>query len=314
PTPTMSPPSSANISTRDYIFFLGAYPLPPNTPVPYSTGLPHNNPLNSPPPSEPTSTLVLTSPNSTFIDIRILRPTSTQEKESVNEGGNYKRLEWGFAGTSRSYAIATPNSSSNSNPNSNEAMESGVTHSIWQHWLDSKHPLPIPPTSTHPELEYPPDEGDMYPLSNNQTLEHGHAFSASPFPGSVDGGRELAYEEMWSDVPILPTSSTGKSAGKKHCVVLRVEDLSAGVRGVVIRLGQYCQGILQQRDKTHVERWEFKEDEQGGKGAWSWKRTHKIGDRFFPCAVTFEPEQLVVGKVVTYMEAVWVVEELAEWD
>jgi len=51
PTSSAAPPlvmasSKANISVRDYIYFIPYYPLPPGTPVPYSTNVPHINPLN----------------------------------------------------------------------------------------------------------------------------------------------------------------------------------------------------------------------------------------------------------------------------
>jgi hypothetical protein len=66
-------PRSANISIRNYIYFL-PYPLPQGTPIPYTLGLPNTNPLNLPPHGfEPTHTLVLTSPGKTFVDIRIFR-------------------------------------------------------------------------------------------------------------------------------------------------------------------------------------------------------------------------------------------------
>jgi hypothetical protein len=104
------PPPNASISVRDYIYFL-PYPLPENTPVPYTPGLPDRNPLNYPAqPFEPTSTLVLTSPAKTFVDVRVLKPVRKGEGTEglPNEGGPKERLEWAFAGASRSEVVEDP--------------------------------------------------------------------------------------------------------------------------------------------------------------------------------------------------------------
>jgi hypothetical protein len=168
PATTVNSIAAANISIREYIYFL-PYPLPPNTPVPYSTHLPHSNPLHLPSTTfEPTSTLVLTSPLNTFVDLRFLLPV--QENETpLPLTGEKKRLEWGFAGTSSSAPIPG---------------RDGVTHSTWTHWLDSRHAAGAP--------DIPVDEGDMYAISRIRTLEHGHAFH--PHLKAVK-----SHEEMWCD-------------------------------------------------------------------------------------------------------------------
>jgi hypothetical protein len=106
--PVDASPSNASISIRDYIYFL-PYPLPPGTPVPYTVGLPNVNPLNYPPQAfEPTSTLVLTSPAKTFVDVRILKPVRAGEVGLPNDGGHWERLDWAFAGKSSSRVIPDP--------------------------------------------------------------------------------------------------------------------------------------------------------------------------------------------------------------
>jgi len=79
--------------------------------VPYTPGLPDRNPLDYPAqPFEPTSTLVLTSPAKTFVDVRVLKPVGKGEdgSELPNEGGPRERLEWAFAGLSGSVVVEDP--------------------------------------------------------------------------------------------------------------------------------------------------------------------------------------------------------------
>ncbi|CAO2648135.1 Nn.00g090570.m01.CDS01 [Neocucurbitaria sp. VM-36] len=284
--------AAANISIREYIYFL-PYPLPTGTPIPYSIGLPNNNPLNLPPHQfEPTSTLVLTSPNHTFVDIRLFKPFDTSANTLSPNKGERERLEWAFAGISESRPITDKRSTKTGDE---EKHWEGVTHSTWTHWLDSRHSVGDP--------TIPIDEGDMYPIADDLTLEHGHAFQ--PLMRA-----HKTHEEMWRDVAAQSTNS----AGTKICVVLRVQADTAGVRGVIIRLGQYCQGIVMQRDYCTVERWEFvDEGKRDVEEAARWKRTARVGDQELPCAATFRPEVLAVGGVVKYHDYEWVVEEVWEW-
>ncbi|KAF2633874.1 hypothetical protein BU25DRAFT_465096 [Macroventuria anomochaeta] len=288
PPSTTAPPAltgSANISIREYIYFL-PYPLPKGTPVPYTPGLPDTNPLNLPPhPFEPTSTLVLTSPRKTFVDLRYRKPVATNESPLPNHGER-ERLEWGFAGTS----------SSSLAEGGRHEKYGEFGHSTWTHWLDSRYPV------EHPNI--PVDEGDMYALSPSLFLEHGHAFH--PHLDRVAG-----HEELWRSVGALSTNADGS----KVCVVLRYHDVEEGIRGVVIRTGQFCQGILMHGLVATTERWEFDVEgkEEGGVGEETWKRTARTGDLFLPCSVTFRPEVVQLGGRVRYGGFEWVVEEAWEW-
>jgi hypothetical protein len=148
----------------------------------------------------------------------------------------------------------------------------------------------------------PVDEGDMYPIAQDLTLEVGHAFH--PALRTVK-----THEEMWRDMPMQSTNSTGS----KICVVMRVQADAAGVRGVVIRLGQYCQGLLMMGGKATVERWEWTAGNSGSTEAENWKRSVRVGDLFLPCAVTFRPEVLAVGGMVKFHDYKWNVEEVWGW-
>ena len=286
PASTSSPPSptgSANISVREYIYFL-PHPLPRGTPVPYTPGLPSTNPLNLPPhPFEPTSTLVLTSPGKTFVDLRYLQPTK-QNETTLPNAGETERLEWGFAGSS----------SSSPAPASPHETYGVFAHSTWVHWIDSR----VSVGHTIPD-----DEGDMYDLGEGLFLEHGHAFH--PHLGRVAG-----HEELWRDIEPRCTNAVGSLV----CIVLRCRDDRQGVRGVVVRLGQYCQGIVQVGGDVTTERWEFGgEGKAGVEERERWKRTARTGNLFLPCAVTFRSEAVQLGGRVRYGEFDWVVEECWEW-
>jgi hypothetical protein len=274
---------SASISIRDYIYYL-PFPFPPGSPIPYSTGLPDRNPLGlDPQVTEPTSTLVLTSPRGTFVDLRILLPLDPKTTEPLlpNTGGPLSRLDWAFGGESTSfeYGLAGPGA---------------PTHSMWKHWVDSK-------VAVGGDMEV--DEGDMYALPDGRTLEHGSSFNSAI-------GRMHSYEEMWSEIPI----ESCYPSDKKMAVVLRTENVAAGIRGLVVRLGQYCQGILMKGNEVSVERWEFVDHVDGDESVvdGEWTRTIKLGDMFLPCASTFKHEELNVDMVVKFTDYNWVVEELVE--
>jgi hypothetical protein len=146
----------------------------------------------------------------------------------------------------------------------------------------------------------------MYALSPLLTLEHGFAFH--PHLGRVAG-----HEELWRDVDARSTSS----AETNICVVLRCQDDAVGVRGVVVRVGQFVQGILMEGGEVTCERWEFQFGDDGkDKGAEEevqWKRTARTGDSFLPCAVAFRPQVLSLGGRAMYAGFEWLVEEVWEW-
>ncbi|KAF2280223.1 uncharacterized protein EI97DRAFT_429978 [Westerdykella ornata] len=383
------PPGNTNISTRVYIYPL-PYPLPPNTPIPYSTSLPHRNPLRLPyPPSEPTSTLVLTSPASNFVDLRFFKPRLLGEPELPNEtsptGEGSGRIEWAFAGQSVSVPFTgnvykmlggrAPETESDAGTENAEAVPVGeendandainamdpqsedvssssslstastvvaashVLHtaplphprkSTWQHWLDSRYPLFSP--------YIPIDTGVMYSLPNQPdlTLEVGSA----PSPFSAHG--HINYEELWRDEPIKAVGERCRDAGgdgKRVAVTLRTEERGGeGARGLVVRVGQFVQGIMKRGERLSVERWEFVEQREGvsgqqqgtlrggevsqedagearedREGGGMWTRTAKVGPDFVPCPVAQREQDLSVSGQIDVNGLTWTVEELVEW-
>jgi len=171
----------------------------------------------------------------------------------------------------------------------------------WTAFVDSRYPIG--------SSEIPIDEGVMYPIDAQRTLEVGHMYHPS-----VKAVR--SHEEMWFDPAITSTCRDGK----KRCVVLRCWDdgmemrdvEGSGARGVVVRLGKWCQGVVKVGggDVT-CERWEWEGGEEEADG---WKRVARIGDLMVPCGVAFRHEVLGVGGRIKYGVFEWVVEEVWEWE
>ncbi|KAK2596650.1 hypothetical protein QQS21_006271 [Conoideocrella luteorostrata] len=134
---------------------------------------------------EPTSTIVLTSPQRTFVDLRILKDA---EGQSQGHALPPERLDWAIAGTSSSSTRCIDGQQ--------------VEHSRWEHWIDSRTSAP----------ENASDEGDMYPQLDGTTLEKGRMVNP-------ETGVDTAYEEVWDDEDVSP------GGGPAHvCVVLRYEN------------------------------------------------------------------------------------------
>lgn len=163
-----------------------------------------------------------------------------------------------------------------------------TTHSIWHHWVDSHHA----------NAEEVIDEADMYPQTDGRTLEIGRMVNAAT-------GKMTDYEELWKDVEPLVTSS--EEAIPKACVVLQLQDDAHKARGMVMRLGQFCQGVLRVGESVNLERWQWYE--RGG-----WKRASRIGDYWLPCGVVLDGYQtLALGGEVKHGEYLWEVIEMEEF-
>lgn len=152
-----------------------------------------------------------------------------------------------------------------------------VTHGQWRHWIDSRTK----------EVEGVVDEGDNYPqASDDLTLEKGSMVNPAT-------GKDTAYEELWRDIE--PRTS--------RCVVLRF-DSANDHRGLVVLLGQYCQGIARKGDDVSLERWEL---EDGG----AWKRTVNAGSAGpgLPCSLILQGTTAKVGETIQVGGQSWEVVE-----
>ena len=158
---------------------------------------------------EDTSTLVLTSTSSHYVDIRF------SLKGDPTSGASF----WAFAGTCETSVSGT--------------LEC-TGHGKWAHPIDSQNSSAI-------------DEGDIFLLQNGDCMEVG------VMKNPATGEKQL-YKEYWSS----------PYANRSPCVV----GITTGkIEGMVIRVGEHCQGILQEKSsgKLFVERWTRSNDTVEGK-------------------------------------------------
>lgn len=143
------------------------------------------------------------------------------------------------------------------------------------------------------------DEGDMYPQPDGRTLEKGSMVNPST-------GKLTDYQEMWRDLDPVATIHEDRDE-VKACVVLMLEDNAHKAKGMVVRVGQFCQGVLRIGHRFSLERWDWKGKEEG------WKRAVRIGDFWLPCGVATEEGTLKMDGEVKYGEFVWKVVELSHF-
>ncbi|KAM0352975.1 hypothetical protein ACHAPU_001859 [Fusarium lateritium] len=220
-------------------------------------------------PSEPTSTIVVTSPKlNRFVDLRILLPENDSSWSGQDDPLPLSRLDWAMAGTTVSTKMPDP--------------EGNLTsHSTFHQWISSR--------------TLDSDSGFMYPQPDSLTLEKGSMVNP-------DTGIDTAYEELWHDA--TPTAVPGDS--EVRALVLQTEDDEHGVRGSVVKLGCYAQGLLRVGDSISLERWEWKE---GG-----WRRTVRMGDAELPCQKIVCEEALEEEDVVDVGGRAWKVIEASGKD
>jgi hypothetical protein len=189
------------------------------------------------------------------------------------------RLDWAIAGTSESSVI------------------NGTRHGRWHHWIDSRAK----------STEGLTDEGDMFdhPSDPALTLERGRM--VNPLTGA-----ETDYEEMWRSEPIEPTTTTAipghpdPDRGSVTCLALQwqgAEDKDGGGdppppggkvrRGLVVRLGQYCQAFARDGDEITVERLKWDARQQ------VWARQVRMGKQELPLEVAtyFAPDTSIDDEV-----------------
>lgn len=166
-------------------------------------------------------------------------------KDGYQKAQDESILEWAFAGNSYTTQASI--------------IDEGVSkprHSVWEHWIDSK--------SDNPSV----DEGDMWPQANGDVLERGT--QKHPITGL-----ECEYEELWADLDVKVVGDE-KS---RISVAMKTENSDTKARGLVVRVGSWCQGILKVGDELTIERWQWIN--------LKWDRIVRIGDGALPCDATF---------------------------
>ena len=205
------------------------------------------------------------------MDIRILLEPYEQE-----EGQNIISqdcLQWAFAGKSQM-----------TNTKKNEDGDTVFWHGTWDHWIDSK--------SNNPEG----DEGDMTVREDSTVLEEGASIDALT-------GAPVRYEELWED---LPVDQIGKK-GNRSSIVLRVDDSVKNIKGLLVKVGSWCQGIVKNGGGLTVERWQRQPKEENGHDrlttGWDestrthndWVRLFKIGSGFIPSSAVLSETKGKLG-------------------
>lgn len=137
-------------------------------------------------------------------------------------------------------------------------------------------------------------------------------------------GRMTEYLEGWADVEpraVLPggegevegferemegrgvfvdgRKEVGESAGKEACrlsIVLRHENLRTNSRGMAVRVGHICQGVLRIGEEFGLERWTWVNEGQNA----GWRRECKLGSLPMPCDVLN-----ILGETVGSETQVW---------
>ncbi|KAL1632787.1 hypothetical protein SLS56_003277 [Neofusicoccum ribis] len=258
-------------------------------------------------PAEPTSTLVLTTPAATFLDTRLTLPTATTPPAAAplpNAGGPLARLDWAFSGSSESLPPADVPAASLAPL---VAVDAGalaaqggwlkVPRKRWNHVVDSRCAWGASPR---------PDEGCMFPVAGRPEacLEMG---AMEKVPGS---GVVVAYQELWVTVD---ARQVGNERGRQG-MVLSLSIPEEKARGIVVRVGQFCQGLLMIDHEITLERWEYCAGPRSPGGGW--QRVAKLGGRFLPCQWTFEggrAEGVEVGNTLVDEKFEWKVEEKFAW-
>lgn len=94
-----------------------------------------------------------------------------------------------------------------------------------------------------------------------------------------DDGKVKEYEEVWRDPEVSPRISTvlvlEEDAGKSF----GIESTADTAKGTIVRVGNYCQGIMKEKGKITCERWTLEA------GAKEWRRIFRIGEGVLPCRV-----------------------------
>ncbi|KAK4943015.1 hypothetical protein LTR10_017400 [Elasticomyces elasticus] len=248
-------------------------------------------------PYEETSTLVLTSPESVFVDLRF--PDRPDTELPLTSDPSF----WAFSGTSET----------SFDRDDEEVTMPYLAHAKWKHEIDSKGPGIN-------------DEGDMFMLPNGDCIEVGMMMNP-------DTRTVMMYKEYWTTPSTEPGSAgiwLGPGSGglrRTPCFVARTQGADESKSGVIIRVGDFCQGIARHEEKgVLVERWQRiptsrdppREDIDGGDGVseWSkdWRSNTVVDDRtegLVPCMWICRGNRRLGDEVVVHGIRWKVVEALA---
>jgi hypothetical protein len=111
------------------------------------------------------------------------------------------------------------------------------------------------------------------------------------------------FAENWANTDVHATER--EPPGRPCCIVLRTTSDSAVAEGLIVRVGQYCQGIIKVDGEMSAERWYWDEFDE-------WERLFHIGPQFIPCAMALDNETRK-GAILRFGAIVWEVCEVSRW-
>lgn len=254
---------------------------------------------------------MLVSKEGHFVDTRIYKPPLG------GAGAQPATLQWAFAGKT--------------DLNQRDAMAASSQEAMlvkWKIWIDST--LPDARSGAEDVMYYwhEPNGG----LIQKGTIE------------DPESGESTDFEVLWAPIATIPYEVPGGPTS----VVFKFQDRAEGGKGLVVRVGNWCQGLLKVGGQTTIERWvwdgqpkrkvpeteakempyrivledhhfEDNKDVGGDYKVYSrgrWIRIAKLGDDFIPCSLAFLGEmqhcmaKLQVGTTISFGTRKWRVVEL----
>ncbi|KAL0640407.1 hypothetical protein Q9L58_000374 [Maublancomyces gigas] len=130
----------------------------------------------------------------------------------------------------------------------------------WMHTVDSRSDNPTE------------DFGSFEQLTNGDWLEKGKMLD-------FDDGKVKVYEEVWRDSEILPRISTVLVLEEDGGKAFQINSAANAAKGTIVRVGNYCQGIMKVKGEVTCERWTLDQ------GAEEWRRIFRTGNGVLPCQV-----------------------------
>lgn len=159
-----------------------------------------------------------------YVDLRVYLPEKPEYGlPNADDVPALDRLEWGFAGQSKATSAEWDG-----------PRLVMPAHGTWTHWVDSQKP------------DGYEDDGFMYDQHDGLTWEKG--IMEHPKTGKL-----TPYEEVWED--FAPAKD---AAGNMITVTLVHTESGNSAKGMVIRVGDWIQGILRDAGGgVTVERWHY---------------------------------------------------------
>ena len=279
-----------------------------------------------------------------------LKDTSILQSANTEPQLDLSHLDWAFAGTvSSTHTTRRLSNHSGKNgsgsavkpltPKEEKKREDGVSfHSqsdsggkmitikqcTWTHWVDSRGPVSIHTHSDSktalgaqsPASPATPDDwidtGTIHPTDKeNEFLEKGRMLN--------EKGIMQDMEELWRD--FTPQRLPGEA--KALSIALTAENKVLGSKGMVIRIGGWCQGIIRASNgEIGIERWRFSsgglldglvkryDDSASPQQEGKWHKIFKLGKMSLPCeSACLKSYELQEGDSITHGGLKWTVIE-----